>query len=208
MHIQSHIRAESGCDGCFGCFGHIQPKMVELQPSRVTSRVTSSQKWRTSSPPATFVRNRVLYVKFMPKFSARAARSLAMQIRKSHPESHPCKIQRPVTSEWSHPQSHPDKIQSLPGGHPTLRPHARILVTTARNPCTYCGGGSASIRAGRRPNWTAVTTAPPRSAAPRPCSSSSSAALHAIPLRGGGDDIFVSPHTPVAGPTARCRCAH
>ena len=137
MHIQSHIRAESGCDGCFGCFGHIQPKMGHLQPSRVTSRVTSSQKWRTSSPPVTFVRNRVLYVKFLPKFSARAARSLAMQIRKSHPESHPCKIQRtqvtsdhiqqshpgkiqrPVTSEWSHPQSHPDKIQSLPGAHPS-----------------------------------------------------------------------------------------
>ena len=111
--------------------------MGHLQPSRVTSRVTSSQKWQTSSPPATFVRNRVLYVKFLPKFSARAARSLAMQIRKSHPESHPCKIQRtqvtsdhiqqshpgkiqlPVTSEWSHPQSHPDKIQSLPGAHPT-----------------------------------------------------------------------------------------
>ena len=110
--------------------------MGHLQPSRVTSRVTSSQKWQTSSPPVTFVRNRVLYVKFLPKFSARAARSLAMQIRKSHPESHPWKIQRtqvtsdhiqeshpgkiqrPVTSEWSHPQSHPDKIQSLPGAHP------------------------------------------------------------------------------------------
>ncbi len=121
--------------------------MGHLQPSRVTSRVTSSQKWRTSSPPATFVRNRVLYVKFLPKFSARAARSLAMQIRKSHPESHPWKIQRtqvtsdhiqqshpgkiqrPVTSEWSHPQSHPDKIQSLPGAHPTDEPRGRRART-------------------------------------------------------------------------------
>ena len=122
--------------------------MGHLQPSRVTSRVTSSQKWRTSSPPVTFVRNRVLYVKFLPKFSARAARSLAMQIRKSHPESHPCKIQRtqvtsdhiqqshpgkiqrPVTSEWSHPQSHPDKIQSLPGGSPSYRRAAAVLYSS------------------------------------------------------------------------------
>ena len=123
--------------------------MGHLQPSRVTSRVTSSQKWRTSSPPVTFVRNRVLYVKFLPKFSARAARSLAMQIRKSHPESHPCKIQRtqvtsdhiqqshpgkiqrPVTSEWSHPQSHPDKIQSLPGGSPSTGAHATLAQPAA-----------------------------------------------------------------------------
>ena len=128
----SHIRPESGCDGCDGCDGHIQPKMGHLQPSRVTSRVTSSQKWRTSSPPATFVRNRVLYVKFVPNiFSACSAlsrhadqkitsRITSMQNSEdsSHiyhilnhiQESHPGKIQRPVTSEWSHPQKHPDKI--------------------------------------------------------------------------------------------------
>ena len=145
MHIQSHIRAESGCDGCFGCFGHIQPKMVELQPSRVTSRVTSSQKWRTSSPPATFVRNRVLYVKFQPKFSARAARSLAMQIRKSHPESHPCKIQRTqVTSITS--ESHP----RVTSGQNSEASHIRVVtsaITSGQNPVTSRSPPYAARRA-------------------------------------------------------------
>ena len=122
--------------------------MGHLQPSRVTSRVTSSQKWRTSSPPATFVRNRVLYVKFMPNIQ-RAQRALSpcrsenhiqnhihakFRGLKSHlshlshiQESHPGKIQRPVTSEWSHPQSHPDKIQSLLGASPNPGPGPRCI---------------------------------------------------------------------------------
>ena len=111
--------------------------MGHLQPSRVTSRVTSSQKWRTSSPPATFVRNRVLYVKFLPKFSARAARSLAMQIRKSHPESHPCKIQRTqVTSITS--ESHP----RVTSGQNSEASHIRVVtstITSGQNPVTSRG---------------------------------------------------------------------
>jgi hypothetical protein len=67
--------------------GHIQPKMGHLQPSRVTSRVTSSQKWRTSSPPATFVRNRVLYVKFMPNIQ-RAQRALSPCRSENHIQNH------------------------------------------------------------------------------------------------------------------------
>ena len=111
--------------------------MGHLQPSRVTSRVTSSQKWRTSSPPVTFVRNRVLYVKFLTKFSARAARSLAMQIRKSHPESHPCKIQRTqVTSITS--ESHP----RVTSGQNSEASHIRVVtsaITSGQNPVTSRG---------------------------------------------------------------------
>ena len=92
--------------------------MGDLQPSRVTSRVTSSQKWRTSSPPATFVRNRVLYVKFMPNIQ-RAQRALSPCSQKitsritSKGHIH-ANFRGRVTSERSHPQTNPDKIQSLP----------------------------------------------------------------------------------------------
>ena len=73
------------------------------------------------------------------KYSARAARSLAMQIIKSLPESHLRKfagenhIQGHIHAESerksshlkftseSHPKSHPCKIHSLPGAHPTHR---------------------------------------------------------------------------------------
>ena len=143
MHIQSHI-----------CAGHIQPKMAHLHSSSSPPdpcisdvMVTFSQKCLNSSPPATFVRNRVLYVKFQPKFSARAARSLAMQIRKSHPESHPCKIQRTqVTSITS--ESHP----RVTSGQNSEASHIRVVtsaITSGQNPVTsrgqpYLAGGHRS----------------------------------------------------------------
>ena len=72
-----------------------------------TSRVTSGQNLdvmdvlshpaENGSPPAlqthAYEKSGAI-CKIHAKYSARAARSLAMQIRKSHPESHPCKIQR------------------------------------------------------------------------------------------------------------------
>ena len=126
--LQSHIQS------------HIQSKMADLQPSSHVREKSGA------------------ICKIHAKYSARAARSLAMQIRKSHPESHPWKIQRtqvtsdhiqqshpgkiqrPVTSEWSHPQSHPDKIQSLPGANPThasraaAAPRRRSIRLRGRRP--------------------------------------------------------------------------
>ena len=71
------------------------------------------------------------------KFSARAARSLAMQIRKSHPESHPCKIQRTqVTSITS--ESHP----RVTSGQNSEASHIRVVtsaITSGQNPVTSRG---------------------------------------------------------------------
>ena len=112
--------------------------MGHLQPSRVTSSVTSSEKWRTSSPPATFVRNRVLHVKFLAKFSARAARSLAMQIGKSLSESHPRVTSMQISEDESHLSTSRGHIrekfrgQSHPSGH--IRNHIRTKSSHFQEP--------------------------------------------------------------------------
>ena len=75
--------------------------------------------------------------KIHAKYSARAARSLAMQIRKSHPESHPWKIQRTqVTSD--HIQSHP----RVTSGQNSEASHIRVVtsaITSGQNPVTSMG---------------------------------------------------------------------
>ena len=128
------IRPESGCDGCDGCFGHIQPKMGHLQPSRVTSRVTSSQKWRTSSPPATFVRNRVLYVKFMPNIQ-RAQRALSPCRSENHIQNHIHGKFRGLKSHLITSNSHiraKFRGQSHPSGH--IRNHIRTKSSHFQEP--------------------------------------------------------------------------
>ena len=133
-----------------GCFGHIQPKMAHLQPSRpmyfgcdghIQSKMADLQ-------PSSHVGEKSGAIcKIHAKYSARAARSLAMQIRKSLAESHPRVTSMQISEDeshlstsqshpgvtsaknseashirWSHrhiQESHPNKIQSLPGGHPS-----------------------------------------------------------------------------------------
>ena len=93
--------------------------MGHLQPSRVTSRVTSSQKWRTSSPPATFVRNRVLYVKFMPNIQ-RAQRALSPCRSENHIQNHIHAKFRGLKSHLITSNSHiraKFRGQSHPSGH-------------------------------------------------------------------------------------------
>ena len=99
--------------------------MGHLQPSRVTSRVTSSQKWRTSSPPATFVRNRVLYVKFMPNIQ-RAQRALSPCRSENHIQNHIHAKFRGLKSHLITSNSHiraKFSGQSHPSGH--IRNHIR-----------------------------------------------------------------------------------
>ena len=127
----------------FGCDGHIQSKMLELQPSSHVCEKSGA------------------ICKIHAKYSARAARLLAVQIRKSpaesHPGSHPCKFQRTihisVTSrghiceKFRGQSSHPSKI-SLPAGGPlgpSVWPLARlrgrprvILWFTCAPPVEFC----------------------------------------------------------------------
>ena len=77
----------------FGCDGHIQSKMLELQPSNHVHEKSGA------------------ICKIHAKYSARAARSLAMQIRKSLAESHP----RVTSMQISEDESHLSTSQSHPG---------------------------------------------------------------------------------------------
>ena len=142
--------------------------MGHLQPSRVTSRVTSSQKWRTSSPPATFVRNRVLYVKFMPNIQ-RAQRALSPCRSENHIQNHIHGKFRGLKSHLIKSESHPTVIS----GQNSEASHIRVVtsaITSGQNPVTSRGPPyrSPSLRDGRQRGWAArpkiadPTKQPPR----------------------------------------------
>ena len=132
--LQSHIQS------------HIQSKMADLQPSSHVREKSGA------------------ICKIRAKYIQRVQRALSPCRSENHIQnhihakfrgltshlshlnhiqgSHPGKIQRPVTSEWSHPQSHPDKIQSLPGAHPTAAAPAgsngNVTATTRSLGPLYC----------------------------------------------------------------------
>ena len=132
---------KSGCDVTSGCFGHIQPKMAHLQPSipmyfgcdgHIQSKMLELQ-------PSSHVREKSGAIcKIHAKYSARAARSLAMQIRKSLPESHP----RVTSMQISEDESHLSTSQSHPGVTSAKNSEASHIrwshprVTSEQNPVT------------------------------------------------------------------------
>ena len=104
----------------FGCDGHIQSKMLELQPSSHVREKSGA------------------ICKIHAKYSARAARSLAMQIRKSLAESHP----RVTSMQISEDESHLSTSQSHPGFTSAKNSEASHIrwshprVTSGQNPVT------------------------------------------------------------------------
>ena len=107
----------------FGCDGHIQSKMADLQPSSHVREKSGT------------------ICKIHAKYSARAARSLAMQIRKSLAESHP----RVTSMQISEDESHLSTSQSHPGVTSAKNSEASHIrwshprVTSGQNPVTSRG---------------------------------------------------------------------
>ena len=106
--LQSHIQS------------HIQSKMADLQPSSHVREKSGA------------------ICKIHAKYSARAARSLAMQIRKSLAESHPRVTSMQISEDESHfstSQSHPGVTSAKNSEASHIRwSHPR--VTSGQNPVT------------------------------------------------------------------------
>ena len=124
----------------FGCDGHIQSKMADLQPSSHVREKSGT------------------ICKIHAKYSARAARSLAMQIRKSLAESHPRVTSMQISEDESHlpvstSQSHPGVTSGKTSGqNPVTFMQGATLVDLVRAPgqrARSSGGYSAA----RVPPW-------------------------------------------------------
>ena len=126
----------------FGCDGHIQSKMADLQPSSHVREKSGA------------------ICKIHAKYSARAARSLAMQIRKSLPESHP----RVTSMQISEDESHLSTSQSHPGVTSAKNSEASHIrwshprVTSGQNPVTSRGLSTTTT------GWCELYPSPPNRA--------------------------------------------